>query len=74
MLRRVKRSARRLLLSDRNGPSVVRETLNKPKAHHKPSLISLQEPWILQVFWVYSWYLKRSLGLLNALKDYGESW
>ena len=44
MLRRVKRSARRLLLSDRNGPSVVRETLNKPKAHHKPSPISLQEP------------------------------
>ena len=43
LLRRVKRSARRLLLSDRNGPSAVRETLNKPKAHYKPSLISLQE-------------------------------
>ena len=44
MLRRVKKSARRTLMSDRQGPSVVRETLNKPKAHHKPSLISLQEP------------------------------
>ena len=74
MLRRVKRSARRLLLSDRKGPSVVKETLNKPKAHHKPSLISLQEPWIQQVFWVYIWYLNNSLGLLSVLKDYGESW
>ena len=61
-------------MSDRQDPSVVRETLNKPKAHHKPSLISLQEPWILQVLWVYSWYLKMPLGLLNALKDYGEIW
>ena len=50
------------------------ETLNKPKAHYKPSLISLQEPWILQVFWVYMWYLNKSLGLLRVLKDYGESW
>ena len=66
LLRRVKKSARRTLMSDRQGSSVIRETLNKPKAHHKPSLISLQEPWILQVFWVYSRYLKGSLGLLNA--------
>ena len=71
MLRRVKRSARRLLLSDRNGPSAVRETLNKPKAHYKPSLISLQESWIP---WVYLWYLNKSLGLLRVFKDYGESW
>ena len=73
-LRRVKRSTRRLLLSDRKGSSVVREILNKPKAHHKPSLISLQEPWILQVFWVYIWYLNKSLGLLSVLKDCAESW
>ena len=44
------------------------------RPHYKPSLISLQEPWILQVFSVYSWYLKKSLDLLNVLKDYGESW
>ena len=44
VLRCVKKSARRTVMSDRQGPSVVRETLNKPKAHHKPSLISLQEP------------------------------
>ena len=44
VLRRVKKSARRTLMSDRQGPSVVRETLDKPKAHHKPSLVSLQEP------------------------------
>ena len=66
MLRRVKKSARRTLMSDRQGPSVVKETIDKSKIHHKLSLISLQEPWILQVFWVYSRYLKRSLSLLNA--------
>ena len=37
-------------MSDRQGPSVVREIPNKPKAHHKPSLIRLQELGILQVF------------------------
>ena len=59
-------------MSDRQGPSVVRETLNKPKAHHKPSLINLQEPWILQVFWVYNWYLNKSLGLLRFSSPDGE--
>ena len=36
--------------------------LEKPlinlRPHHKPSLIGLQEPLILQVFSVYNWYLK----------------
>ena len=32
IVRRVKRSARRLSSSDRQGPSIVRETFNKPKA------------------------------------------
>ena len=56
LLRRVKRSARRPSLSDRQGP------LGKPsinlRPHHKPSLISLQEALILQVFSVYNWYLQ----------------
>ena len=54
---RVKRFARRPSLSDRQGPSTVRETLNL-RPHHKPSLISWQEALILQVFSVYYWYLK----------------
>ena len=38
--------------------------------HHKPSLISLQEPLILQVFSAYSWYLKQSLALFLQISTF----
>ena len=69
----MKWSARRPSLSDRQGPGTIRQTLNKPKPHHKPNLISLQEPLILQVFSVHGWSLEQSLGLLHVLINYGES-
>ena len=43
------------------------------RSHHKLNLISLQEPLILQVFSVYGWSLKQSLGLLHVLTNYRES-
>ena len=56
LLRRVKRSARRPSLSDRQDPSTHRKPSVNLRSHHKPSLINLQEPLFLQVFSVYNWY------------------
>ena len=58
VLRRLNRSARPPLVSDRQGPSIVREPSLNLRPHHKPSLISWQDALILQLFAVYYWYLK----------------
>ena len=58
VLRSLNRSARRPIMSDRQGTSIVREPSINLRLHHKPSLISWQDALILQVFAVYYWYLK----------------